>query len=248
MALNVDININYKKLLNNNLDPDKYCKELGETHCILWSSKKTLGILKWNSLNKLKSFINGIEFIFTPDSIVNSFYNSKRIIKGKGIKESDWIRSLSKMTQDIIKDYRNIDYTIGSSIIFPISINGKSIGWTMNKARGCSSKIHDRFDYTLECIKRYYEENIDNPLQSAIEKSSLFFNLFKSFNEYVDFFFLNDLVDEKGNVISFTDKIDFSSPFPKTEEEYIKYLDNTIRFVNKRNERILTYCNKYMLD
>lgn len=46
-------------------------------------------------------------------------------------------------------------YTIGSSIVFPGNkVDGKM---TINGARGFSSKIADRFDLTLECIRRYYD-------------------------------------------------------------------------------------------
>ena len=222
-------------------DPDKYCKELGEAHCLLWSSRKRLGTLKWNPLNRLMAFINGIEFVFTPDSITNGFCNSKRTVS-KNETEQDVVSKYSEKTQELIKRYKETDYTIGSSLIFPISIDGESIRWTMNIARGISWKVHDRIDYTLECIKRYYDKNDDNPLQKALLKSAAFFDLFESFQDYVDFFFLNDLVNDKGEVISFTDTIDFTSPFPKSEEEYYKYLNNTMEFVKKRDARIKEWC------
>jgi hypothetical protein len=46
-----------------------------------------------------------------------------------------------------------ISYTIGGMMVFPgNAIDGK---WTINQARGCLRKISDRFDLTLECIRRY---------------------------------------------------------------------------------------------
>ena len=223
-------------------DPDKYSNELGKVHCLLWSSKGKLGTIQWNCRNRLVSIINGKEYIFTPDSITNSFCDSGRI--AKGIKEKEIISSFGNEVHELLQQYNQIDYTIGSSIIFPITIDGNRIKWTMNIARGLSAKVHDRIDYTLECIKRYYDRNIDNPLQSALEKSDAFFRLFDSFREYVDFFFLNDLVDDNYNVISFTGDIDFQNSFPYLENQYIKYLSNTILFIQKRNKRI----NEYILN
>ena len=244
MKLNIDTKTIFK--VASEKDPDKYSKGLGEAHCTLWSSKNKLKNLQWTPYNKLITVIDGVEFIFTPDSITNSFKDSDRLVKGCGKKEKEVIKNYSQNVQRLIKEYVDTDYTIGSSIIFPISINGESIKYTMNIARGMSAKVHDRIDYTLECIKRYYEKTDDNPLIKAIEKSGAFFKLFNSFKEYVDFFFMNDLIDESGNVIGFTGLIDFNNPFPKTSEEYMTYLKNTMSFVEKRNRRIQEYVDKYI--
>ena len=224
-------------------DPDKYSDELGKVHCLLWSSKGKLGTIQWNYRNRLVSIINGKEYIFTPDSITNSFCDSKQI--AKGMKEKEIISSFGNEVYELLQQYNIIDYTIGSSIIFPITIDGNSFKWTMNVARGLSAKVHDRIDYTLECIKRYYDRSNGNPLQSALEKSDAFFRLFNSFREYVDFFFLNDLVDDNYNVISFTGDIDFQNSFPFPKDQYIKYLSNTILFIQKRNKRINDYILNY---
>ena len=236
MKLDLDVNYNYKDDLGPNKDPDKYSDELGHDHCKLWNSRWRLGILKWSHFNRLSTSINGVDFVFTPDSITNSFVNSKRRVNGN--YEYKIIEEYGECVQELIKEYRDTDYTIGSSIIFPVSIEGDKIGWTINIARGISFKVHDRIDYTLECIKRFYEGNDENPLSKALEKNKDFFDLFNDFYDYVDYFFLNDLIDSNGNVKSFTDVIDFSRAFPMTEEEYKKYINNTMGFVKKRNKII----------
>ena len=243
MPLKIDIEKVYKDYTSK-LDPDKYNEGLGRAHCELWTSKEKLGVLEWHYLNKLTTTIKDVEFIFSPDSITNSFRNSNRLIKSLGIKEKDLIANFGNDVDKLISEYLKIDYTIGSSIIFPISIGGNTIKWTMNQARGLSCRVHDRIDFTLECIKRFYEGNKDNPLQKALEKSAPFFILFNSFDEYAHFFFLEDLIDEKGNVISFTSTIDFTSPFPTTKEQYFQYLSNTIEFIKNRNAKILDWCNQ----
>lgn len=92
--------------------------------------------------------------------------------------------------------------TIGGFIVFP-----KHDNLTVNTARGNSDKIKDRFDLTLECIRRYYEnsekplkDNSYNPLFSNLNKEHIqkdidFFEMFGSFKNYVDFFCLQDWVD-----------------------------------------------------
>ena len=220
-------------------DPDQDCEELGRAHCDLWSKKRTLGTLFWNPGNKLETEIKGIRYVFKPDSITNSFRKSNRLIPGKGITPSVLINSFGDETKDLLDKYIEVDYSIGSSIIFPIQIGDKKIKRTMNQARGCNHLIQDRFDYTLECIKRYYEKNNENPLKKDIIESEDFFNLFADFKEYVSFFFLDDLIDENGNVKSFTDKIDFnSSPLPLEKEKYNRYIFNSTEFIKARNTRI----------
>ena len=240
----IDVDEIFANSSNKSKDPDKYSKRLGKIHCILWNSRNKLGNLEWNPLNRLKTTINGMEYVFTPDSITNSFRNSDRLVRGLNIKEKDAISNYGSKVQTLVDEYAKTDYTIGSSIIFPISIGGVPIGYTMNKARGLNQQVHDRFDYTLECIKRYYDKNTNNPLQSALEKSSAFFDIFNGFDEYVHFFFLEDLIDRDGNVISFTNKIDFDNPFPTNKDDYYKCLSNTMEFVKKRNKRIQDWCKQ----
>ena len=247
MKDDIDFEFIYKDSAGKGRDPDKYSVELGETHCKIWTRRKRLGTLKHNPLNKLVTTINGVDFVFAPDSITNSFRNSDRLIKELKTKERDLIKSFSEDVQTLLDKFIQSDYTIGSSIIFPVSINNKSVGWTMNIARGLSSKVHDRIDYTLECIKRFYDGNMDNPLLSAIERSAEFFRLFDDFNDYVRFFFLDDFIDENGNVKSLTGTMDFANPFPITEEKYIQYLTNTISFVDKRNQRMKKWYHEIIL-
>ena len=49
---------------------------------------------------------------------------------------------------------RTIGYTIGGMMVFPGNRIDRKM--TINGARGCNRKIADRFDLTLECIRRHY--------------------------------------------------------------------------------------------
>jgi hypothetical protein len=136
------------------------------------------------------------------------------------------------------KDYWHKTYTIGGSIIFPMH------PWSMNQARGCSVKICDRWDLTLECIRRFYAGE-PTPLDKALEKDREFFNLFVDFKGYVDFFLLQDCVDENYNVKFALETTLFDSKrMPKTLDEYQMWIDSQIDFVTKRGRRIEEYIHK----
>ena len=68
--------------------------------------------------------------------------------------------------------------TIGAYIIFPAKrINNKM---TINGARGVNHKIQDRFDLTLECIRRFYL-NQQSPLIDVLERNANFFENLRNF-------------------------------------------------------------------
>ena len=84
--------------------------------------------------------------------------------------------------------FRAIGYTIGGMMIFPSNqIDGKQ---TINGARGFDRRISDRFDLTLECIRRHYM-NLESPLAPTLARYADFFALFGDFPGYVKFFQLS---------------------------------------------------------
>ena len=110
---------------------------------------------------------------------------------------------------------------------------------TINIARGINHKIQDRFDLSLECIRRFYLKQ-NSPLSDSLERYSQFFYLFDDFKGYVDFFLLQDLVKEHYSSIKFWHPFDSfdQSPLPKNAEEYRVYRTNVTDFVTARNQRI----------
>lgn len=215
----------------NGRDPDKYSLKLKVDHCIMWNrelpnkkyGKLSLGIID----GKILGFVNGKEYVFSPDCITNSFLNWKKKIETK---------------EDItiyVNNYKSVDYTIGSSILFPVTDDNGSSGFTINKARGLSPKICDRIDYTLECIRLFYlDKSIATPLSSCLSSYSHFFDWFLDFENYVKFFYLDDLVSsDYKQVKSFIGTIDFSNPLPNSIN-YGTYLKNITTFIIERNKRI----------
>ena len=111
---------------------------------------------------------------------------------------------------------------------------------TINGSRGLNRSIKDRFDLTLECIRRFYI-NESSPLSDTFQRYSSFFSLFQEFKEYKDFFLLQDLVEENDLSIKFFlpfDSFDHP-PLPNNVEEYQSYKKHLMDFVRARNQRIL---------
>jgi hypothetical protein len=115
-------------------------------------------------------------------------------------------------------------------------IDGK---WTINQARGCTRSIGDRFDLTVECVRRHYEGDTTHPLADAFGRCRAFFDRFGSLAGYVEFWLLDDLVDADGSVKLFLPSEDFSlRSVPRSLADHLAFCEHTIEFVVARNERI----------
>ena len=129
--------------------------------------------------------------------------------------------------------------TIGAYTIFPNNrIDGNH---TINQARGVNSLIDDRFDLTLECIRRFYLGQ-KSPLYETLLKYKSFFDLFNEFTDYIHFFLLDDLITEKQEIKFYLPFDNFKSP-PKFSgiNEYLIYKKGVMNFIRQRNERINNY-------
>jgi hypothetical protein len=210
-------------------DPDSESWTLRQYQKLLWSKRLPNGqviqleesgkCLRWNDM------------YFSSDSITASFDNYRFPLR-------DYVRNQISNFPEFKKDYLHKAYTIGGEIIFP------AIRWSMNQARGCSYKICDRWDLTLECIRRFYIGE-SSPLDKALNNSRDFFELFLTFKGYVDFFLLQDCVDDDYNVKFWLDTPLFvSKPMPKNMHEYNSWIDSQLHFVEVRGQRILDYINR----
>ena len=230
--MNIDINFNVYSDTPEGKDPDSYSPTLRNYHKSLWSKKLPNGSLfKLNETIPMrlhhKSELG--EFVLSSDSIANTY---------SSIKSTHNI--IKNIKADEIEKFVSLCSTIGGYIIFPSErINNQM---TINGARGINKKIRDRFDLTLECIRRYYREE-DNPLNETLKRYSSFFKLFVNFQSYVEFFLLQDLVDKSYSEIKYF--IPFKSfedsPLPSDINQYKLYKENLSNFVVSRNERIKNF-------
>ena len=208
-------------------DPDLHSPTLQRYHQMLWSRELPCGEVMQLKAGSGANYLTWKDFRFGSDSVVTSFRNPR-------------CRDLIYEVREAIPDYKHYveeyvhrAYTIGGSIIFPKHKN------SMNQQRGTNALIGDRWDLTLECIRRFYAGE-DSPLYSTIKADKAFFDLFVDFKGYVDFFFLQDCVTEDYGAVKIWLGIgDFTeSPYPKTVEEYLSWVDSQLEFVEKRNGRM----------
>ena len=220
-------------------DPDTYSETLRRYHKLLWSKPLPNGaVLKLEYTTSsppyyLRHQSETNEFILSSDAVVPSFTREGRIA---GVIE--------EISTEELDAFNRIGYTMGGMMIFPANqIDGKM---TINAARGCHPKIKDRFDLTVECIRRYYcdESNLSgefNPLGKTLARYADFFQLFGDFRGYVDFFLLQDLVTKDFSTVRFMMPFEkfIPWPIPRTIETYRAYKQNAVDFIEARNQRIL---------
>lgn len=223
----VDTSFDYRSD-SNGKDPDSASPTLRSHHEMLWSKPLPSGALFSLEKRAGEYLVHDSDlgiFSLSSDTIINSFRSTKRL--------AQLIAEIPKADLD---QFQRIGSTAGGRLIFPSNrVLGKP---TLNVARGFNAQIGDRFDLTLECIRLYYLGQA-SPLESTLLRYREFFDLFQSFEGYVDFFLLGDLVIN--GQISFFLPFEgefHSQPRPKTKEEYMNYMNNSLDFVINRNKRI----------
>lgn len=211
-------------------DPDSASPTLKKYHQLLWSRELPNG-----EKMKLKAGIGAYyltwkDFRFGSDAIIVSFrYQKYRHI-------IDQVFNSIGDYKSFFEKYTRKAYTIGGTIIFP-----KHQG-SMNQNKGTNALISDRWDLTLECIRRFYDGE-KSPLYDTICRDRAFYDLFVDFQGYVDFFFLQDCVSEDYSKVNvWCGNAEFiESGLPKTREAYFDFLGKELDFLEKRNLRIKEY-------
>ena len=228
----IDVNFNFYLDTPKGKDPDSYSDTLRRYHKLLWNKPLPNGTvfnldLKTPKILHHKSQLG--EFYLSSDSLAHDYSkwkSTEHIIK--------------KIPKTEIENFFNLGCTIGGYTIFPSNRVDKQM--TINGSRGINKKIKDRFDLTLECIRRFYL-NEDSPLLETLSRYEDFFKLFDDFKGYVDFFLFQDLVQSNYSSINyFLPSNNFNnSPIPNDIQEYKVYRKNMTEFINKRSKRIFEY-------
>lgn len=211
-------------------DPDFASKTLRQYHRLLWSKSLPSGDkVELQHVSSAYHYLifeskSGTMFL-SSDSITTSMSAHKRL---KPL--------LSEIPQGQINRFKSLGSTIGARILFP----GKKVDGlqTINQARGFAGQIKDRFDLTLECIRLFYLDE-PSPLRDVLGRYSEFFELFGEFRGYVDFFLLQDLVED--STVKFFlpfESFEKTGPYPKNVEDYLDYMNNSSEFLVSRNDRI----------
>ena len=168
----------------NGKDPDSHSPTLRRYHRLLWSKPLPDGILftleDLGPKGYLRHRSERGEFLLSSDTVLRTFSNHKKMQ-----------HIISQVPDVELEQALHRGYTMGGMILFPaVKIDGKQ---RINQARCTNRKIEDRFDLTLECIRRHYVGGA-SPLQHDLALYVAFFSLFDNFRGYVDFFLLQDMV------------------------------------------------------
>lgn len=211
-------------------DPDSRSATLRRHHRLVWSKPLPDGteftLTDGGSRGYLRHESDRGLFLLSSDTIHRTF---ERHLKMQHI--------LSALAPADREAALRRGYRMGGMILFPgVRIDGKH---TINQARGVNRTLEDRFDLTLECIRRFYAGE-PSPLGEVLARHADFFALFGSFRGYVDFWLLQDLVSDDYSAIEFwSDFTEFArSPLPADLESYLAYRERMLSFVDARNARI----------
>ncbi len=210
-----------------NGDPDSASKTMQLYHKLLYSKPLPNGEIMDLQIGSGSNYLSWKDFRFGSDSIIVSFRNNHY---------RDIIEQVANSLPDYhtyIENYLHKSYTLGGEIIFPKKQGG------INQSRGCNPLIKDRWDLTLECIRRFYL-NEESPLYNVLLQNKNFFDLFVDFRGYVEFFYLQDCVSDNYSQVDFwlgDGKFEYY-PLPKTVGEYLSWIEKELKFVEKRNQRI----------
>lgn len=211
-------------------DPDTRSKTLRLYSQLLWSKPLPNGEVMELEDGRSKFYLRWKDFYFSNDSITASF----RYYRNRPLLEK--VKKVVGDYQQYVESYLHKLYQIGGEVIFPSAVGG------INQTRGFRSVIRDRWDLTLECIRRHYNGE-DSPLAKVLDKNKSFFDLFVNFKGYVDFFFFQDCVDETYSRVFLwmETPLFIKNPIPQTVEQYKEFVNREIDFVEKRNKRINDY-------
>jgi hypothetical protein len=232
----IDVGFDFRDDTPPGKDPDKSSPTLRRYHKLLWS----------------KPLPNGRMFEL-DDTTGGEYLHHKSDLGELHLASDAMVASFRylPMVQDEpeqLKEFMHIGYTMGGMMLWPGNrVDGKM---TINGWRGFSRKTRDRFDLTVECIRRHYSGE-DSPLRAVLERYADFFKLFVDFRGFVDFFLLQDAVTVDCDAVIFSAPLgDFStfSAIPQTMEEYREYRQRAMALIEARNRRIAEYCRLRALE
>jgi len=221
-------------------DPDRTSPTLRRYHQLLWSKPLPDGTAFSLDTTTPYSYLHHAsavgEFFMSSDSIVHSYRGAYLNRLGAVMKQ---------VPPEHAAQVHDKGSTIGGYLLFPGDVRDRRP--TINGARGMHPKICDRIDLTLECIRRHYARE-ESPLAGALRRYQDYFALFGDFRHYVEFFLLEDLVDETYVEVRWHLPFDGfrSSPLPQTPDEYETYRQASLHFVRGRNVRILDWASKHL--
>jgi hypothetical protein len=210
-------------------DPDVFSPTLSRYHKLLWSKPLPSGVVFELEVTGPPYYLHHrseVGVLLASDAVIPTFRREKRLS-----------HIINQIPEEEREAFIGIGYTIGGMMLFPGNRIRRKM--TINGARGFHPRIKDRFDLTVECIRRHYRDE-HSPLSDTLARYADFFGLFGTFRGYVEFFLLQELVTADCSAVKlFMPFEDFStSPFPGSMDEYRAYRQLAMDFIKARNLRI----------
>ena len=221
-------------------DPDSHSRILRRYHQLLWGMTLPGGA-RFELDDRLHHVSDLGEFWLSSDAITHTYLNRT--------SPERLVRTVRQVPQEETTAFFDLGCTIGAFLVLP-SQKKVDDRWrrSINQCRGMHPRIQDRFDLTLECIRRHYLGQ-DSPLSTCLAVYEDFFALFGSFRGYVEHFLLQDLVDDTFTSIRFLRGAgDFTEdPLPAAGvNDYRGYMARSMVFVRSRNVRIAAYADAHL--
>jgi hypothetical protein len=241
MSVRIDPDLDFASYYHQGGDPDRDCERLYLWHQALCSRPVegvdpfTIEVTYEGAYGLRLTTADGSTFRLGSDGIIPTWSTPGWTSRF----EPELVAEISRDRDDFFR----IASTIGGYVLFPRNGDGQS-GPTINQARGVHPQVADRFDLTLECIRRHYlAPAMESPLANRLNYYSDFFALFRDFDTYIRFFLLEDLVtaDREGVRSLMTGEVirEFPQPaYATTVVEYANHRANSVAFVQARNARI----------
>ncbi len=229
----IDINFDFRSDTPPGRDPDAFSPTLRSFHKRLWSKHLPSGAGFFLDDTTRGVYLHHVsdlgEFFLSSDAVIPTFTRETRLV--------DILQHVPPRELD---EFNRITYTIGGMMLFPGNRVDRKM--TINGARGFHPRIKDRFDLTVECIRRYYMKD-PSPLAEALTRHEDFFRLFGDFRGYADYFLLQDILDEAYSTVSFFLPFDglTNSPLPSSVDAYSSYMQLAVSFVEARNRRLVAW-------
>lgn len=233
VSANIDTTFDFRSDTPPGGDPDALSPTLRRYHRWLWSKPLPCGAVFELVDTTPGAYLHHRsalgEFRLSSDTVIPTFRKEARIAHIIG------------PDPDGLANFMRVGYTIGAMMVFPGNCVGRRM--TINAARGCHPRIKDRFDLTVECIRRHYRGE-ESPLSAVLARYADFFRLFLDFRGYIEFFLLQDLVTDDFTAVKFHAPFDDFKPWPvpSTAEAYSAYRNCAIKFIEARNRRIYAIC------
>lgn len=227
LPLLFDRNQNLKAGLSEAQDPADFSAKLAQYQILLYTKPLPSGgflKLRANKFNQVEAELpSGESILLTSMPLIH-----------QACFEADNHELLSKLPQSQVDIMLRTLVTSGNYMLIPAQpLNGYRLDDFRKNPR-----IGNRIDLYLECVRRQYAGE-PSPLDDILNPFKPWFELFLSFKQFVEFFYLGNLYDPKLKKIHFFKTFDPDFPInldPETGSSSMLVLSHSVIFAGSRGQ------------